>query len=927
MVLQSIPAYKPLLSEVRDTPNFTSMPEFSNPRGLEHSTSDDTLMALGRYLRPTGPVPLDKMLTPVEERPSAEHDRESSSFSDEGDQDIIPTSSNKLDSTTAHSTYPAWHVGDLDSDRNSIRDSTSILSSECGTPPRSILNSTNSMDIAEINQAQYSEDFTKDFENHEEKASSQGSDDSSTFSESATTTHYGRGPNVNIVASPQGSGSFSFSSAEGTPVRTMSETRKRHPARQQADTGKQLVTSVSDSTTHMRKSRPRSSPHSSTHSSMSGTTISSQSSLGEEGGINSDASERRSRHLMKYGKYERYERYETRDRSKSLDTSPDFMRKKVDAADPPSDNEPSQALTQDSNGTLTESTTEAEVSSSHSVTSTDSFYQNAVNGQTPVIGTKEQHSKSEQVPRDSGEEKDEEDGVSDMLRDVPRMRDSGIDDTNSPVYKNSGNRRGSSICNDDDVALQDRESKPPASYKLVFNSRDSMLTDSPDTDSLNDDYVNSKSTQPAQKLATQYGKPSSVPDRQSRATSEGSEASVGSPAHVELIIEDGKPARLYEEPLLPLLSINFDDTLAALDPTISRMSDDDDSIHELERSGSSTTHAAPRSLEGPTFSRYARVPIRNTESKSHVRATDNPLYDASSNLRQRACSLNDLDEVSPSHSPEEERDPDERKRRAGSESRTPKSLTPNQSGSSLHSNPSGLPQSSSAIDLQEKSDSRAEVLKDKAIGGSLRLEKKPKKGKGFVSKLKPALRVLKIAPSSSVEGKKSQGKGSRFDKGRIMPSSASLDSPTSPSEYLTPMPRPYEEVRRMRMMSPEVMATQDDHQPQAMRRSQSSDDILDRSIDSSDSSSAATKVGPVYVIPEATKSKKRRRFGFQSKTKDRSKSRESSQSPVVLVDVQRNTRRVSVEPIVHPATNENGTLEISQQKSPKSKRRRHPHFV
>lgn len=132
----------------------------------------------------------------------------------------------------------------------------------------------------------------------------------------------------------------------------------------------------------------------------------------------------------------------------------------------------------------------------------------------------------------------------------------------------------------------------------------------------------------------------------------------------------------------------------------------------------------------------------------------------------------------------------------------------------------------------------------------------------------------------------------------------------------------------MRMMSPEVMAVQDDPPPKSMRRSQSSDDILDHSGDSfTDDSDVATKVGPVYVIPEPTKSKRRRFLGFQSKTKDRSKSRESSQSPVVLVDIQRNTRRVSVEPIMNPSTNGNGTLEVSQQKSPKSKRRRLPHFV
>ena len=843
---------------------------------------------------------------------------------------------------------PTWLVGDTESERNNVRDSTSILSSGY----RSILDSTNSVENGEISQAQNLDDLAKALENHEEKASSQGSDDSSTFSESAPTTHYGRGSNFNQISSPQGSGSFSFSSAEGTPVRTMSETRKRHPGRQ-TDPRKHLVSSVSDTSAaaHARSPRPRSSPHSSAHSSISGVTLSSQSSLGEEG-INPDASERKSRHKMKYGKYEKYERsshdkHETRDRSKSLDTSPNLSRKKVEgeSTNVPSDNEPSQELlTQESNGTLTdgnlESTvevlTEVELSSSHSVASMDSFYQN-VGSQSAVVSdaTKNEHTSSEQDRgRESGEEKEE---VSDVVRDDKKTHDSGIDDTNSPVYKNSEPRE-SSLCDEDDE-LHLRDGSKPASYKLVFASRDSMLTDSPDTDSLNDDYVNSKihsaSSQQTQKTSAQHqGKPSSSLDRQSRATSEGSEPSVGSPAHVELIIEDGKPARIYEQDPQPLISRNpGNDILNDLGPGVLTVSDDDDedSLHEFERSSSSVT--GPRSLEGPAFSKYARVPIRSTESKTHIRVTDNPLYDtSSSNLRQRACSLNDLDEVSPSASEEEEKE-EKRNKRATSESRaTPKSMTPIHSATSVHTNPDtlqGLPQSSSSIDLQSRGGSQegesCDAIRDKALGGSLRMEKKHKKGKGFVSKLKPALRVLKITPSSSVGSKKSQAK---LEK--IRAQEASMEG-NSPADYLTPVPipRPYEEVKRMRMMSPEVMSTLDDSPPVGMRRSHSSDDILDRSSDNSmDISVGATQAGSVYVIPEATKSK-RRRF-FQSKSKDRSRSRESSASPVVLVDYQPRTRRVSVEPVGNPSsTNGIGTIDMNHQKSPKSiaKRRRLPHFV
>ena len=943
LILQSIGAYKshPHLSETRDTPNFTSMPAFSSlpsdisSGGLEHSASDDTLMALGRYLRPSpNPNPLEKMLTPVEERPAAEYEREHSSLSDDGD--IIPTSSDKLDSTiftrslSGHS-YPSssWLVGETDVDRNSNRESTSILSSGYSTPPRPILNSINSMDIAEISQAQNMEDLAKALEDREEKGSSQGSDDSSTFSESVQ--YNNRASTFNNVASPQGSGSFSFSSAEGTPVRTMSETRKKDRSRHtEPASRKHLVSSVSDSTTS-RNTHPRWSPHSSTRSSVSGVTLSSQSSLGEEA-TSSDASERRSKLAKKY------ERYERRERSQSFDVSPERKKEVADLLS--SDSEPPQRLTQDSNGTLTDGNldtttevlTEVELSSSHSVTSTDSFYQN-MNGQTPVIGKKEQLSPENE--KGGG-----------LMHDIQKMLDSGTDDTNSPVDKSIGH----SLCADNDESFSD--GTKPTSYKLVFASRDSMLADSPDTDSLSEDYVNNKTSlalihkQPDG--GQQQSKASPILERQLRSTSEESESSIGSPAHVELIIEDGKPARLYDKHMSPTISISHEDDDDAMDfgPDISRASDidndddDDDSVHEFERSGSSATPTAPRSLEGPGFSRYARVPIRSTESKSHMRAVDNPLYDTGSDLRQRACSLNDLDE--PSGDNEEENKRDTRSRRAISETRTQRkaltaSLPRSMKRSSNSDNAiSGDGGNSSATDLlADQSCSGAELVKarelDRPLGGSLRLEKKTKKGKGFVSKLKPALRVLKITPSSSVESKKSHEKDSRIDKAYLH--DEEIEESRS-SDHL--VPRSYEEVRRMRMMSPEVMPVEDDPPHPSIRRSRSSDDILDCSIDDlTDSFTEPTKVGEIVVIPEVTKPKRRRFLKFQnkkssSKGSSKRRDREASKSPVTLVSVQSRTRRVSVEPIMNPgaSSNGNGPLEgVSQQKSPKSKRRRLPHFV
>ena len=931
---------RPHLGDTRDMPNFTSMPTFTNlPVSLDHNTTDDTLTALGRFLRPSSnPTPLEKMLTPVEERPAAEYDREHSSLSDEGETDIVPSSSCKLDSTifsrstSGLSNAPSWHVGELDSDMSSIRDSTSILSSGCGSPPpRQILNSSNSMDIADVVQTPECEDYSKVLENHDEKGSSQGSDDSSTFSESAPTAHFTRS-SFNYAASPQGSGSFSFSSAEGTPVRTMSETRKRDPPRH-SEPKKHLVTSVSDTATHVKNPQQGLSPQSSTHSSVSGVTLSSQSSLGEEG-TSSDASDRKSKHqkkYRKYEKYERYERYDKKDRSQSFDVSPECVRK--DDVESPGDvSEHPQGLTQDSNGTLTDENSETvtdrlkevELSSTHSLTSTDSYYQN-MNGQTPTIGEKECHSSPgpEQVQDDS-----EEKGTSELMKDILKTLDSGIDDTNSPLSKSSEAIQSPVGDDDDDDDVTFHDESKPTSYKLVFaSSRDSMLTDSLDTDSLNDDKASLSPARQAYKQTVQQSKSSPVLERQMRASSEVSESSsIGSPAHVEVIIEDGKPARLFENKSL-FVSMNTDGTLD-VGPEVSEVKDEEEDIHDLERNSAATTPTAPRSLEGPTFSRYARVPIRSTESKSHIRAAENPLYDSASELRQRACSLNDLDDIPPPRPPRGE-EKDVRTKRAASETRsigTTSKTTLSLPRSSTPSNPSGLHQSTSASTDDDLQVSGVDRSRDKPIGGSLRLEKKSsKRGKGLVSKLRPALRVFKITPSSSAESKKARGRetelDSHTDEGR--------DS-ASPDRLI---PRPYEEVRKMRMMSPETMAVQDPS-PKTLRRSQSSDDILQECTSGASEEAALvpTKVGPVFVIPEASKSKRRKFLGFQHKKyspKDHSRSRESSRSPVVLVDVHHRSsyRRVSVEPIMNLSANSNGTIETNQQKSPKSKRRRHPHFV
>ena len=899
--------------------------------------SDDTLTALSRYLRPSSNQnPLEKMLTPVEERPAAEYERDHSPLSDEGEQDVIvPTSSDKLDSAIFSRTLSSglsyhtttWLVGEMDLDRGSNRDNSSILSSGYGTPPRPILNSTNSVDIAEISQAENLEDLAKALENHEEKGSSQGSDDSSAFSDSA---HYNQRSGFNNVASPQGSGSFSFSSAEGTPVRTMSETRKKRHTEPTRGRKKHLVGSVSDSTT-LRNPHARWSPHSSTRSSMSGVTVSSQSSLGEEG-TGSDASDKRAKLKKMYAKYERYER---RERSQSLDVTQERKREVVDMVS--SDNEPTQRLTQDSNGTLTdgnlesmtETLTEVELSSLHSVTSTDSFYQN-MNGQSSTAGKSDISPNPDKTRDDGEEESDRKNGVLDLMHVIPKTPERSIDGASSPVSKSV----------EDDASPSD--GSKPSSYTLVFTSRDSVLTDSPDTDSLNEDYVNSKTSltgiQQASKLEDdQKNAPSSILERESRATSEESESSVGSPAHVELIIEDGKPARLYKHTSSPPIVISHGGALDfILDST--RASDNDDgddenSIHEFERSGASATPTAPRSLEGPSFSRYARVPIRSTESKPHIRLHDSPLCDTGSNLRQRACSLNDLDEPC---SDEEGEDGAKSERRI-SATECEKSLTPTVPRSTRSSNSGGrasevrrLSQSFSAMNLLASSCEGDVLLKaqDKRFGGSLRLEKKPKKGKGFVSRLKPALRVFKITPNSSVDSKKEHRKVSQIERA-YLPDEEGRDY----GDHL--VPRPYEEMRRMRMMSPEVMPVEDAPPTNLIRRSRSTDDILDHSADDlTDISTHSTEVGPIFVIPEPAKPK-RRFLGFQSKkfsTKESSKKRdrERSRSPVVLVGVQSRSRRVSIEPIMTPTSSANGNGPFddnSQQKSPKSKRRRLPHFV
>lgn len=876
---------------------------------MQVGTERDTLSALGRLLRaPTHTPPIEKMLTPVQEK---QYETDSSSSDDDDDRLILTSSSQKLDGaimSRSESGFSnpsiSWTLFDVDSEVSSLRDSISLLSDGDDTLPRGYRLSAHSIsgshDTRKLSKDECPQ-ISSEHEDVEHKDSSQGSDDSSAFAEN----NQGLFLSCTFSTSPPFSPSSFPSSTEGTPIRTMSESRGRY------DIPSHLLYSTG-------RDRPRQTEASFTHnsSSLRSQYASTQSSQTSQGSISEsfespDATLKASNN--KYSRYERYERF-----SQSNSPSENGSNRDLDVEVTIEQSQSSTHSTEGSIGTVTDDvlpedenkTVSAEdqnrVSNETKDTDTDTLYQNG----EIVKGREDPESKSKanhQIEH------------SEMLKEIQKQLDSGIDERGSPDTKSD---RGNSLPRSslpDGVSLRQNITSRCLSNPVSFNSRESGLADSPDPDSfLNEphtlnglhshpqalsvtDTVNSPVNELAPQLqfsdpkdehSQQYEVPQSklqseyVSSRDRRSKS--SESDFGHPhilTHVEMIPHRDDNPKLIQQ---------------------TDMSDSNDSISSAGNGVSDfnlpLSTSVPRNFESPSFSNIARNPIRLAESR-HTKTSDNPLYDVS-DRRQRSCSVEPQSLPPNSHASQHEPS-----NRASLKSKSTTSASPAHSAS--------ISQCTSGIDLS--SHSKAGLSKslsaltfpplEGSFEGSPNSSLKRKKwGKRLHKTFKPALRVLKITPNSTVTIN-SQEQDDVFQDVHL--SSRSPEPSPSPAEI---------EAGRVRMISPEtVSAASKKRLTRTMRRSQSFDDLLGTSNHPIEGGATPLKVGSVHVLPETkTKTKMSKFFSSFQGLKSRSKGRLADESPVVLVEVRK--KKHSGELLA--AVGDGST------KSPKTKKRsRLPHFV
>ena len=790
---------------------------------------------------PTHTPPMEKMLTPVQEK-SVENYSDSS----DDDRDIMLSGSQKIDGQPLSRSESglsnpsiSWTLFEADSEVSSLRDSISILSEGDSDPlSRSFRAPGYSMNGSGGDRKCSKEELCEQAHLQNHKGFSQGSDDySSAFAENSNGV-------FNSPTSPQGPIDF-FSSNEGTPVRVMFHSEARPDLRKP----------VNDSTVTLRA-------NASTHSSTSHATTSSQGSFSEDF-ESPDSTLKPSNRASVYEKYERYR-----------------------LANSVSDNEPaieqsqdSTHSTQDSAGTLTGSTP-SEID------------------ETPPTDPQEQdgHHKSRDM---FGKVKNKRDEQWESLRDMQKQLDSGIDERGSPDTRSekSNSLKRSSLPEVITTHGSKQFSEPGS-----FNSRESGLADSPDSESfltelppLNVNGPHSHTDMPslvthvlrspteqqptpeAYEVSIECATPDVASSRERRSRS--SEPGLGNPARkvsdVEIVISDG------ERPSVSLSKNNLGISQESIDD-----SEDEEYLSDLNQS---TT--APRSLESPMFSSIARNPIQR-----HTKSVDNP---DSAERRPRAASVDppsltsrpSLTNFSPKHEPHY-------KALAGTRVRSTAAITsPSHSTRASSSASSEGELSVGGRGGLSKSMSALSSTESPRTSG-----RKKRWGKRLQKTFKPALRVLRITPNST-----SPPDSSREDIVRdIHLSSHTPENSPSPSELT---------AERVRMMSPETVTAIQRESPINFKRSQSFDDILDVN---KDAACIPMTVGSMKVVPEPkVKPKKGKLFSSFQGNRQKGKHKDSAleDSSVVLVGMKKKT-------------NNDSSVSDSVTKSPKARKKsRLPHFV
>lgn len=851
--------------------------------GVQVGSERDTLSALGRLLRaPTHtPPPMEKMLTPVQEK---QVENDSSSSDDENNHhsdDILPSSSQNIDRrilTRSESGLSnpgvSWTLFDVDSEVSSMRDSVSLLSEGEDTLPRGYkmselsINGSSDRKISKRNGIQIF-DEEDDLEN---KDFSQGSDDSSSYVENCR----GYFMSEHLVASPPCESIESFhSSSEGTPIRRMSGSseKRKNPSHLVFDL------SSNERSQHMEA---QTSPSTS-------STKSSQTSPGSISEVSSTTTLLAKRH----SKYEKYERFYQHN---SLDIPSETEGRREPDSD--ANIEQSQSSTHSTDGSIGTITDDTVPEDDVRMTPVDS--QNRSANKTLPLNPNEEtmsHTKDWELKKHHSDNWE-------RIRDIQKQLDSGIDERGSPDTRSDrGNSLTTFTLSNGVIPQLDKPRR--LSCPVSFDSLESGLADSPDPDSLLNDLstLNGLSsqheTQPVCDLNNVYLTNSDELKRELNISEQREVIPLQYKVPQTKKAQRTRPKSSEPDFCKPRQSsrVEIRNTPKEEYPRLVHHSDSSDSNDSIGSSDNrkflsdfnlTLSTSAPRNFERPSFSNIARNPIRNVDSR-HTKVSENPIYDLpETRFRSSSVgppSLSQASSLSPKH------------KSRGRNLVNVLSSSLSQSSSDDLSLPvkSGLSKSLGTLTSSPSLEKHNP-------------KKKQKWGKRLQNTFKPALRVLKITPSNT----RHANSESPVEISRDI--HLSSYSPLSSSNSLD------FEVRA-RMISPEVLSTAPSlEMKRTMRRSRSFDDVLVKITEEDEFNSTSVKVGSVHVFPETKlKSKKSRFFSSFHSSKNK---RKMSEEPVVLVNVkQRNSSLGGV-------TLASGADNFTKNTSPKNKKTsRLPHFV
>lgn len=828
---------------------------------------DSTLTSLSRYLRSSSNVnPLEKMLTPVEERP-AEGEDDQNPFSDEDDDDdiendthIVSSTSHKIDGggvrpgsgLSSSGGGTSWMMG---SEVSSVKSSVSILSGGDGDGEGHYLEKGKVMILRSQNSG------------------SQVIDKDSTLTSAEPPLHP-------LLDGP------SSTAEERSSQRTADALNSRHEAFAEPSS-RLLFQHKRYSLRDNHSGAQRSSP------------LSSTSQITSRLSSSADESDHK---IRKYSLSERYARYEAF-RSPEVPILADNVSKESEFepnSEPKETVVYSQNSTQDSVDTIIADTVSLEGEVGCDKHASSESCSGGVGQDSDGKGGKEEELHGPPSTRETSDGSSNGSGIvlpDKRLMDIKdslKHCDSGIDDTPeaNKTFK-EGIRRLSMPPADQDTPMSDTK---PLTHTLAFASRESGLADSPDPELLADELKvlrlppgqhSSEETSPQQQQQM-GGRRERTPLSSTFSDVEISVALDGS----DVLSPDTEKSDFSTEEDCDGIQAQFRD--------------------ERFSSSFERPNVVPRSLEHSSFSRYARTPIRDSRL---LKASDVPPLQDGTGLRYRSVSMDKITSY--------ERSPEPRSAETRSMSTSKSAMLGPQSPirnpmvtKNMH------PSQRFCVHLDEGDP--PSLLTDELHSSpadsptSSFREKRVKKNRGLKERLKPALRVLKISPNNT----------SAISPSPILdnpPLEEEDEQPDSPSHSHSASSTPKDDfrgaMRRVRMVSPEAVAT---HFAPAknvlLKRSHSSEDILDSSSEVKDELETSTKVGSLVVIPEPKYKSRGKLFG-----KMRGRKGGKGGSPVVMTKYS-----VSLGALASSTSSSSfSSFEGGDYKSPKNKKRhtRTPHFV